>query len=94
MDTSDRFVDWPKFPQKAMLFGVLNSESKAFPRVWIKGTLDAAGSKSILVRKVIPILNVGKGNYTWIQDGASIHIANAILKSQGGGMYRHRGQHF
>ncbi len=82
VDPSNRFVGRPKFPQKAMFFGFVGSDGKAFPGVWIKGNLDAAGYKSILIRKVIPILDAtyGAGNYIWTQDGASVHTANSVLK--------------
>ena len=78
----DRFVGRSKFPAKAMMFGYVGSDGKAFPPIWIKGTLNSAGYKHILASKVIPKLNstYGMGNFIWMQDGASCHTANSVLK--------------
>ncbi len=77
----NRFQGRPKFPKKAMFFGFIGSDGKAFPGIWVEGTMDAAQYKSILIRKVFLILDAtyGKGNYIWTQDGASVHMANTIL---------------
>ena len=82
VDPSNRFVGRSKFPQKAMLFAFVGSDGTAFPPVWIDGTLDAAKYKSILIRKVFPLLDAtyGRGNYIWTQDGASAHTANIVLR--------------
>ncbi len=79
---SNRFQGCPKFPKKAMFFGFIGSDGKAFPGVWTEGTMDAAMYRSILIRKVILVLNTtyGAGNYIWMQDGASCHTANIVLQ--------------
>ncbi len=81
VDSANRFMGRPKLPQKAMLFGFVGSDRKAFPGVWVKSILDAAGYKSILIRKVFPILDAtySKGNYIWTQDGASMLTVNSIM---------------
>ncbi len=81
VDKANRFQGRPKFPKKAMFFGFIGSDGKAFPGIWIDGTMNAAKYKSILVRKVFPILDAtyGMGNYIWMQDGASVHTAKIIL---------------
>ncbi len=81
VDLVNRFQGRPKFPKKAMFFGFIGTDGKAFPGIWVKGTMDAAQYKSILIRKVFPILDAtyGKGNYIWTQDWASVHMANTIL---------------
>ena len=81
VEPTNRFVGRPKFPQKAMFFGFVGSDGTAFPGVWLDGTLNRIKYKSILIRKVIPILDAtyGRGNYIWTQDGASSHTAKSIL---------------
>ncbi len=82
MEPSKRFVGKSKFPAKAMLFGFIGSDRTVFPPVWVKGTMNQQQYKSILVRKVFPVLDAtyGPGNYIWTQDGASCHTAKSILK--------------
>ena len=82
VDPTHRFQGHAKFPQKAMFFGFIGSDGKAFPGIWINGTLDSTKYKSILARHVIPVLNstYGAGNYIWMQDGASSHTAKDVLR--------------
>ncbi len=41
VDPVNRFQGHPKFPKKAMFFGFIRSDGKAFPGIWVKGTMDA-----------------------------------------------------
>ncbi len=77
----NRFQGRPKFPKKAMFFGYVGSDGKAFPGLWIQGTMDAAKYKKILIRHVLPMLEstYGKNNFVWVQDGAPCHTANLVL---------------
>ena len=79
---ANRFIGRAKFPKKAMFFRYVVSDRKAFPGIWLKGTLNGAKYKSILAKHVIPTLNstYGAGNYIWTQGGISSHTANSILK--------------
>ena len=84
VDPAHRFQGRPKFPQKAMFFGYMGSDGKVFPGVWVKGTVDTAKYKTILIRHVIPTLDrtygtYGRGNYIWMQDGAPAHTSKAVL---------------
>ena len=79
---ANRFIGRAKFPKKAMFFGYVGSDGKAFLGIWLKGTLNGVKYKSILTKHVIPTLNstYSTRNYIWTQDGASSHTANSILK--------------
>ncbi len=67
VDPANRFQGQPKFPQKAMFFGFVGSEGKAFPGVWIKGTMNGCMYKSILIHNVFLVLDAtySQGNYIW-----------------------------
>ncbi len=82
MVPEDRFIGVAKFPQMAMFFGFVSSDGKAFPGVWVNGTLDGPKYKSILIHKVFPMLNAtyGASNYIWMQDGASSHMSKVITQ--------------
>ncbi len=75
------FAGRPKFPKKAMFFGFIGTNGKAFPGVWIQGSMDGAMNKQILARRVFPILDriYSVGNYIWMQDGASCHTCISVL---------------
>ena len=77
-----KYVGASKFPAKAMMLGVICSDGKALPPVWIKGNMDGPMYKNILSRKVFPVLDAtyGKGGYVWTQDGASCHTSNVVQK--------------
>ncbi len=81
VDPANRFQGWLKFLQKAMFFGFVGSDGKAFPGVWIKGTMNRHMYKSILIHNVFPVLDTtyGKGNYVWMQDGASCHTSKVVM---------------
>ncbi|XP_071744200.1 uncharacterized protein [Lepeophtheirus salmonis] len=53
-----KFTGRSKHPANAMMFVVIGSDGKAFPLVWIKGTVKANEYKIILAMKVFPALNV------------------------------------
>lgn len=82
VDPSIKFTGRTKHPAWAMMLGIVGSDGKAFPPVWIQETLSTPQYKSILSRKVFPILNAtyGVGNWVWTQDGAPCHTSNATQK--------------
>ena len=77
---SVKYVGRAKFPKKAMMLGVVGADGKAFPPVWINGTLDGPMYKQILAYKILPMLDktYGKGKYIWTQDGASCHTCKVV----------------
>ena len=64
------------------MLGIIGSDRKAFPPIWIKDTLDTTQDKYILSGKVLPMLNsmYGAGNFVWAQDGVPAHTSKATQK--------------
>ena len=81
VDPANRFQGQPKFPQKAMFLGFVGNDGKAFPGMWIKGTMNGHMYKSIPIHNVFPVLDTtySKGNYIWMQDGASCHTSIVVM---------------
>ncbi len=77
-----RYMGKSKHPQSAMMMGIIGSDRKAFPPIWIKDTLDTTQDKYILSGKVLPMLNsmYGAGNFVWAQDGVPAHTSKATQK--------------
>ncbi len=80
VDKSIKYVGSSKFPAKAMMLGIICSDGKKLPPIWIEGNMDGPKYKQILSRKVFPVRDAtyGKGNYLWQQDGASCHTCNIV----------------
>ncbi len=55
-----------KHPAASMMLGIVSGNRKAFPPVWINGTLDANKYKRILVHKVFPMLDTTYGARNWV----------------------------
>ena len=64
------------------MLGIVCSDGKALPSIWIKGNLNGKQYKQILGRKVFPALNstYGHGQWVWQQDGAPCHTSNDVQK--------------
>ncbi|QQP55556.1 Putative transposable element [Caligus rogercresseyi] len=65
-----------------MMLGVVGSDGKTIPPIWIKGNLNASMYKHILAHQVFPALDAtyGQGNWVWTQDGAPSHTSDAVQK--------------
>ncbi|QQP50248.1 Transposable element tcb2 transposase [Caligus rogercresseyi] len=81
-DASVKYVPRSKHPAKAMMLGVVGSDGKTIPPIWIKGNLNASMYKHILAHQVFPALDAtyGQGNWVWTQDGAPSHTSDAVQK--------------
>ena len=79
-DPTVKYVGRQKHPAKAMMLGYVDSDSKAFPPIWVKGTVRKENYKRMLSQTVIPTLDrtYGKGNYVWVQDGAPSHTSKVV----------------
>ncbi len=88
---SVRFMGRTKHPASGMMLRYIRSDGKAFPPVWIQGTLGTANYMQVLAHKVFPFLDAmyGPWGWTWIQDGVLCHTSKKtqayILRRVGSG---------
>eukprot|EP00095_Tigriopus_kingsejongensis_P011540 snap_masked-scaffold33_size549341-processed-gene-2.6 protein:Tk11540 transcript:snap_masked-scaffold33_size549341-processed-gene-2.6-mRNA-1 annotation:"Importin-11" len=78
---SVRYQGRSKHPAGAMMLGVVGSDGKAFPPIWVKGTMDSTQYKRILAYKVFPTLNQTYGMKKKMTTTMSDRVARAFCFS-------------
>ncbi len=75
-----RYMGRTKHLASAMMLRYIGADGKAFPPVWVKGSVNTAQYKNILAFKVFPVLDAtyGHGKWVWTQDGAPAHTSRAM----------------